>query len=493
MDATDQALLREFATRRCERSFRRLVERHLRLVYSVAERVTGERGLAEEVAQTTFAKLAEKSPELDGDTVIAGWLYHTARNLALMTVRSEVRRRQREEIAATMNTDEPGPNVVAEHLEAAMDQLPPADRDALVLRFFEDRNLREVGHELGLTEDAARMRVNRALEKLRGVFDKLGITGSAAWLGTTLTASATASVPTGLGATITTSVLGGTAIAAATTALITETTATTMSLFNLKTAAAILGAAAVTGTTTYLVQEREVERVRADYQTLNETHGKLAAEQQEARELIQLRDEQVERLKRDVADLPRLRGEIDALRRQLSELAIQKEEAPGANQSVALPVSEPAPEKPIVKPFNHEDWGEHTSRKVMYPLTRMGLSMILHAQENGGWFPSPSQVSSMLRADSASPSSTINPSLGKALDPDDVVLVFQGNLDDIPTSERARTIVARRSYFMGPDEKFAGAFLFADGSVQLTMKDTLEELILWETEHVFPLERQSRR
>jgi RNA polymerase sigma factor (sigma-70 family) len=321
MDATDHELLRQFATHRSEDAFRRLVNRHVGMVFSVARRVTDDPQLAEEVAQTTFAKLAQKAGELRPDDVPAGWLYHTARHLALRAVRSEQRRRQREHLAATMNTDEPGPSVVAEHLEAAMDQLPPADRDALILRYFEDRNLREVGHELGLTEDAARMRVNRALEKLRGVFGKLGITGSAAWLGTTLTASATASVPAGLCATITTTVLSGTALAAATTALITETTATTMNLFNLKTAAAILGAAAVTGTTTYLVQEREADRLRADYQTLNETHGKLAAEQQEARELIQLRDEQLERLKRDVADLPRLRAEVTALRKNSERLA----------------------------------------------------------------------------------------------------------------------------------------------------------------------------
>ena len=326
MDATDHELLRQFAAHRSEDAFRRLVNRHVGLVFSVARRVTDDPQLAEEVAQTTFATLAQKAGELRPDDVPAGWLYHTARHLALRAVRSDQRRRQREHLAATMHTDEPGPSVVAEHLEAAMDQLPPADRDALVLRFFEDRNLRDVGHELGLSEDAARMRVNRALEKLRSVFGKLGITGSAAWLGTTLTASATASVPAGLGATITTAVLGGTAVAAATTALVTESTATTMNLFNLKTAAAILGAAAVTGTTTYLVQEREVERLRADYQTLNETHGKLAAEKQEALAMMQLRGEQVERLKRDVADLPRLRGVVDHLNRQLAEQRIAASE-----------------------------------------------------------------------------------------------------------------------------------------------------------------------
>jgi RNA polymerase sigma factor (sigma-70 family) len=235
MDATDHDLLRQFAAQRSEDAFRQLVSRHVGMVFGVARRVTDDPQLAEEVAQTAFATLAQKAGELRSDDVPAGWLYHTARHLALRAVRSEQRRRQREHLAATMNTNEPGPSVVAEHLESAMDQLPPADRDALVLRYFEDRNLREVGHELGLTEDAARMRVNRALEKLRGVFGKLGITGSAVWLGTTLTASATASVPAGLGATISTAVLGGTAVAAATTALITETTATTMNLFNLKT------------------------------------------------------------------------------------------------------------------------------------------------------------------------------------------------------------------------------------------------------------------
>jgi hypothetical protein len=141
-------------------------------------------------------------------------------------------------------------------------------------------------------------------------------------------------VPAGLGATITTSVLGGTAVAAATTALVTETTATTMNLFNLKTAAAILGAAAVTGTTTYFVQEREVERVRADYQTLHEAHGKLAVEQQEGRELIQLRDEQIERLKRDVADLPRLRGEVDKLNREMGILRKLESENEGLRQKL---------------------------------------------------------------------------------------------------------------------------------------------------------------
>lgn len=318
MDASDQNLLQQFTTHRSEDAFRLLVDRHVGMVFSVARRVTGDNQLAEEVAQTTFATLAEKAGTLANDNVIAGWLYHTARHQALRAIRSEQRRRQREKLAVTMNTDEPNPSVVAAHLESTMDQLKSDDRDVLVLRFFEDRTLRDIGHELGLSEDAARMRVNRALEKLRGVFGKLGFTGSAASLGTTLTGSANASMPIGLGASVSTAVLKTTA------AIVTQTTSSTMTLFNLKTAVVIIGASAVIGTTIYVVHERNVERLRTDYQTLNETHVGLTADQQQALAIIKLRDDQIQQLKKDADDVHRLRGEVTALRRQLAERYIRQ-------------------------------------------------------------------------------------------------------------------------------------------------------------------------
>ncbi|HAV61373.1 MAG TPA: hypothetical protein DCY13_03305 [Verrucomicrobiales bacterium] len=106
---------------------------------------------------------------------------------------------------------------------------------------------------------------------------------------------------------------------AAAAVVATQTTSTLMNLFNLKTTAAVLAAVAVTGTTTYLVQEREADRLRADYQALGEYHARLTSDQQEALKAIQLRDDQIAALRRDVADLPRLRGEIDALRRKKEE------------------------------------------------------------------------------------------------------------------------------------------------------------------------------
>jgi RNA polymerase sigma factor (sigma-70 family) len=321
MEASDQELLRAFVRERSEEAFRRLVNRHLNLVFATARRILGDPQLAEEVAQGVFLLLARKAGDIGNQQPLAGWLYHTARHHALNASRAEGRRRQREQTAAAMQTNEttPEPEWIAAELEGALEELPAEDRDALVLRFLDNRQLREVGVELGISEEAARKRVSRALDKLRGIFGKRGVALSTGLLTTALAAQAGAVAPAGLGASIVASALTGLTAASATALTATQTTTTLMNLLNLKTTAAILGAAAVTGTTTYLVQEREADRLRADYQTLNETHGKLAADQQEARALIQLRDEQIERLKRHVADLPRLRGEVDKLNRKLLE------------------------------------------------------------------------------------------------------------------------------------------------------------------------------
>lgn len=324
MDITDRELLDRFHARHDEGAFRALVDRHLAMVFGVAERMTRDRGLAEEVAQSAFAALAVKAGARVREESLAGWLYHTARHLALNAVRADVRRRQREQIAAAMNFNEPGPNIVAEHLESAMDQLKPEDRDALVLRFFEDRNLRDVGLELGLSEDAARMRLNRALEKLRGIFGKLGIAGSVAWLATSLPTSASTTVPIGLAASITTAVLSGTAIATA--AAITHGASTTMNFLNLKTGAAILAAAAITGTSTYLVKVRDADRLQSELQAANESRGQLVTVKEQAVAAIKLRDDQIAQLKSDLADLPRLRGEVDRLNRELARLAEAEKE-----------------------------------------------------------------------------------------------------------------------------------------------------------------------
>lgn len=99
-------------------------------------------------------------------------------------------------------------------LDAAMHGLSDADREAILLRFFQNRRLAEIEQRLGLSEDAARMRVERALDKLQGLLGRRGITSTTAALGVALANPALAVAPAGLAATITGAALAGVAVGA---------------------------------------------------------------------------------------------------------------------------------------------------------------------------------------------------------------------------------------------------------------------------------------
>ncbi len=176
----DIALLKQYAESHSESAFAALVERHVNLVYSVALRSVGNAHAAEEIAQAVFIILARKAKSLGDQTVVSGWLYQTARLTAANFVRGEIRRQNREQEAYMQSIlNEPESETwrqIAPLLDDAMGRLGEKDRNAVVLRFFENKNLDEVGAALGASEDAAKMRVNRALEKLRKIFPNV------AWL-----------------------------------------------------------------------------------------------------------------------------------------------------------------------------------------------------------------------------------------------------------------------------------------------------------------------
>ncbi|HWN94151.1 MAG TPA: sigma-70 family RNA polymerase sigma factor [Methylomirabilota bacterium] len=250
----DRELLDEFVKARSQSAFRELVARHLGVVYSAARRMVRDSHLAEEVAQSVFTTLAQKAESIRPPQVLGGWLYNTTRHLAMHAVRTEVRRREREQTAYAMQaldlpSDDPG---IAEHLEPAMAELDAEDRDALVLRFLANRGLREVGAELGVSEEAARKRVSRALERLRTVLETRGVTATGVLLTTALTAS-TLAVPVGLGATVATTALTGisiqtsTAIAAAKAIALTTTQKTLI--------AGMVAVAFTTGVGLYVLQQ----------------------------------------------------------------------------------------------------------------------------------------------------------------------------------------------------------------------------------------------
>src|SRR6266446_1604840 len=170
----DWELLQTYAKHRSEAAFTELVQRHLNWVYSAALRQVGDPHLAKDVAQSVFILLARKGGRLRSGTILAGWLFRTTRFVAARAIRAEQRRKVREGVASAMmpTTNLPDDNEIlwnqlAPHLDQAVAALSKTDRTAILLRFYEKKPLREVAQQLGLSEDAAKKRVSRAIDKLR--------------------------------------------------------------------------------------------------------------------------------------------------------------------------------------------------------------------------------------------------------------------------------------------------------------------------------------
>src|SRR5204863_3821170 len=153
---------------------------------------------------------------LKADTVLSAWLYQVSRRTAVDVVRRESRRQLREELAMELADMNAQPSIwtqIEPFLEEAMESLDPAERTAILLRFFENRNLREVGQSLGTSEDAAQKRVSRAVERLREFLSHRGVSVGASGLALALSANAVQSAPLGLATAISISAaLTGTAL-----------------------------------------------------------------------------------------------------------------------------------------------------------------------------------------------------------------------------------------------------------------------------------------
>ncbi|EEF59232.1 RNA polymerase sigma factor [Pedosphaera parvula] len=201
----DSALLREYLHQHSEDAFRALVQQHTNLVFGTALRRTGNATAAEEITQNVFLILARKAIWLQSHTSLAAWLHHTTLFEARQWWRGESRRQRREQTAialeTTMKTPAADSHALSDALDEALLALPERDRQALLLRFFEGRNHREVGLALGIGEDAARKRVDKALDQLSGILRKRGlVVGATAAFAASLTAASQAA-PAGLSAT----------------------------------------------------------------------------------------------------------------------------------------------------------------------------------------------------------------------------------------------------------------------------------------------------
>jgi RNA polymerase sigma factor (sigma-70 family) len=315
-----QSILREYVITGSEDAFRELVARYVNLVFSTALRlVDGDSQKAEDIAQTVFIHLARKAHTLSAQVMLGGWLHRNTCNVAATLMRSDRRRQIRERSAMEMNalTSEPNNSQsIWPVLDEAIGALRPEDRTILLLRFFEQQDLRAVGHAVGISEDAARMRISRALEKLQEVLKRKGITIAAAALGTTLTAEAVTVAPAGIVSVITGAALASGALGSAKAAI-------ALKLITLsKAKLALMGALAIAGVAVPLAyQQQMIKTLRDDISRHNLSQLNHITEplSQPAPALT----DQVassELASNQLRDLLRLRSEVGTLRRENREL-----------------------------------------------------------------------------------------------------------------------------------------------------------------------------
>jgi RNA polymerase sigma factor (sigma-70 family) len=315
MMTDSQQLLAAYVKTGSESAFRELLTRYIDLVYSTALRmVGGDAHRAEDVAQTVFTDLAREAHKLSPDTMLGGWLHRDTCFVAGKLMRTERRRQVREQQATEMNALDQSENDF-EHLGPVLDEvineLPETDRMAILLRFYERRDLRSIGEALGSSENAAQKRVARALDQLHGMLTRRGIVLSVAVLTTALATKAVTAAPAGLFGTIATVALSGSPITTATVIAATKTvTMTTLQKVAIVTTFAIVAGAGVQ-------QTYQATRLRSQIHVLQQERTSMSGQIQQ---LQQERDDAANSPaaeaggKGNDAELLRLRAEVGALR-----------------------------------------------------------------------------------------------------------------------------------------------------------------------------------
>lgn len=324
MDET--GLLAEFRERRSEEAFTALVRAHVDFVYATALRQVGDTGLAEEITQDVFVLLARKASSLGHHKTIAGWLYQTTLHRVRQRIRAELRRRKREVKAAEITADASAGESVWKPLVPLLDEglesMDEQDRLVVLLHCLEGRTFREVGEALGLGEDAARKRVNRALDRLVEFFRQHGFAVPSITAGVGLFVGASAPA-----------VLLGSAVSAGMAGVSTGTLLMTSTAMKAGLATALVVAAA----TPIFVQQATIRKQAAELGSLRDAsaeldrarieNARLAGSQVDSNEVVRLRD--------GYRELMRLRAEVARLRRQATTVEAADSSAAEADEAAS--------------------------------------------------------------------------------------------------------------------------------------------------------------
>src|ERR1043166_4579581 len=380
---SDLQLLREYVQRGHEAAFAEILARHTNLVFSAALRQLNSPDMAAEITQNVFIGLARGAQSLSArfaeNASLAGWLCRSARNLSLNFRRDEFRRHSRERLVMEDVGSNPETSADWERLRPVLDDamfaLDESDYDALVMRFFQNQDLRSVGLALGVSDDTAQKRVSRALDKLREHLSRHGITASAAALSLVLSANAVQAAPASLTATISAAALSGTTLAVTATAAVSKTIAMTTLQ---KTLIAIALAASVV--TPLAIQHQAQIKLRDENQSLRqqaEQFTALAAETTRLSNLLAQTKSAQTGSSGSMDELLKLRGEVGMLHQQTNELGrllaennrLRAAQSETANNRLRAAQSEMAASACIPKLKQIEGAGEQWALEQKKPAT----------------------------------------------------------------------------------------------------------------------------
>jgi RNA polymerase sigma factor (sigma-70 family) len=443
----DAELLRQFAQTHSEDAFAELVRRYVNLVYSAALRqVNGDAHLAQDVAQVVFADLARKAGSLAPRESLTGWLYTSAHFTTVKMVRTETRRREREgkfmrdpiheNEVGRVTPCAPDWEEIRPALDDAMHELKETDREAILLRYFENRPFAEVGLKLGLNENAARMRVDRALEKLRAAFLRRGVTTVAA-LAPVISAHAVQIAPAGLAATLTTASLAG--VGTGTFTLLKIMTATQLKLG--LTALAVAGAA-----TALVVQQQTQNRLRSDNQSLHQQVARLQAENTSLSNRLAAAGEAKSLPDDQLNELLKLRSEVGMLRQQTYEIGALRKKLDNLKQSSQSPAGN----------ASSEELQQQMAMHKMDDAKQAGLFLYMFADDNNSQVPTSfDQVVSYIG----------NTNFAQVFSKE-FEIVYKGSLTNIANPSSA-IVVQEHQAWQTYDSKWAKVYGFADGHAQL--------------------------